>query len=272
MNESFVMFDSYMERASLQLKVELEEYVESTLTSSSVFVEGAKELAAKMKDAIREILRRLRTFIEDTKKNYAKYKADKKLEEKIEHISAMLGKHDKFKQLQVKYKDKTPKAVFIKNQKKAFKELFRKKGTTKEEIRHYFSKYKDQLSIIDKTACAGAMIAVSAIVSKGFISGIMDGVKSALEDTESSVKELDTIIDNYNKSKLYGESAEEISKDELDEDMGRLEILNLYARFAAEMDSDLVNVTKEIIEEMESAIDEAFDVVKKSIEAEDDID
>ena len=54
--------------------------------------------------------------------------------------------------------------------------------------------------------------------------------------------------------------------------MERLEVLNLYARFAAEMDSDLVNVTKEIIEEMESAIDEAFDVVKKSIEAEDDID
>ena len=139
MNESFVMFDSYMERASLQLKVELEEYVESTLTSSSVFVEGAKELAAKMKDAIREIHRRLRTFIEDTKKNYAKYKADKKLEDKIERIAIMLGKHDKFKQLQVKYKDKTPKAVFIKNQKKAFKELFRKRGTTKEEIRHYFS-------------------------------------------------------------------------------------------------------------------------------------
>ena len=93
-----------------------------------------------------------------------------------------------------------------------------------------------------------------------------------MEDTESSVKELDNMVDAYNKSKLYGESAEEISKDELDEDMERLEVLNLYARFAAEMDSDLVNVTKEIIEEMESAIDEAFDVVKKSIEAEDDID
>ena len=116
------------------------------------------------------------------------------------------------------------------------------------------------------------MIAVGAIVAKGFISGLMDGVKSALEDTESSVKELDNMVDDYNKAKLFGESAEEISKDEIDEDMERLEVLNLYARYAAEMDSDLVNVTKEIIEEMETVVDEAFDVVKKSIEAEDDID
>lgn len=272
MNESFVMFDSYMERASLQLKVELEEYVESTLTSSSVFVEGAKEFATKMKDAIREIIRRIKTFIEDTKNNYAKYKADKKLEEKIERVAIMLGKHEKFKQLQVKYKDKTPKAVFIKNQKKAFKDLFKKRGTTKDEIKNFFTKYKDQLSIIDKAKCAGVMITVGSICTKGFLSGLIDSIGQALEDSSSSIKDLDNVIDDYNRSKIFKESKEEISKDDVKDDLEQLELLNLYARYAAEMDSDLVKVSKEMMNEMESIVDEALKVVMESIEAEIDND
>lgn len=272
MNESFNLLDSYMERASLQLKVELEEYVESTLTSSSVFVEGAKEFAHKIKEAIQEVIRRLKTFIEDTKKNYAKYKADKKLEDKIDRIAAMLGKHDKFKQLQVKYKDKSPKAVFIKNQKKAFKDLFRKRGTTKEEIKNFFEKYKDQLSIIDKTKCAGAMIAIGAIIAKGFVAGVVDGVGEALEDTASSVKDLDNIVEDYQKAKVFSESTEELTKEEVKEDTAYLEVVNLYARYAAEMESDLVKVSKEMMQEMEAVVDDALKIVMESIEAEMDND
>ena len=272
MNESFTLYDSYMERASLQLKVELEEYVESTLTSSSVFVEGAKEFATKMKDAIREIIRRIKTFIEDTKKNYAKYKADKKLEEKIERVATMLGKHEKFKQLQVKYKDKTPKAVFIKNQKKAFKDLFRKKGTTKDEIKNFFTKYKDQLSTIDKAKCAGVMITVGSICAKGVMFAIINGIGNSLDESSSSVNDLDNILDDYNRSKIFKESTEEVSKDDVKDDLERLELLNLYARYAAEMDSDLVKVSKEMMDEIESVVDEALKVVMESIEAEMDID
>lgn len=246
MDEPLSRFESYMERASLQLKVELEEYVESTLnTSSSIFInEATDSFLEKFKKAIKLIIERLKEFLQDTKMNIQKFRKEKALEKRINKISDILNSDSKLKSLQIKYKDYTPKSRFIKREKEALKRLIRKKGTTKEELKIFMDRYKDELSDPQKIGIAISSILAIKFVSKEFISGIIDGFNHM--SVEETLKELSDI-----DIERYLTESENVSKEDIVTDT---DIMIIYARMLAEMATDELKVQREFMEEFESVL------------------
>ena len=254
-------FDSYMERASLQLKVELEEYVESTLnTSSSIFItEASDSFLTKLKAAIDLIIKRLKEFIHDTKMNFQKFRKEKAAEGRLERLLSAINKDSKLKELKVKFKDYTPKARFIKREKEAFKRLIRKKGTTKEELKIAFDRYKNELSDFEK-----AGITISSILAIKFLSTeFLDGLYEVINSTDKSANDTVEDLENIDFSNTVFESATE--KTEVTD---ITDVMTVYARMLSEMATDEIKVQREIMIEIDAVIREIDNEVKKSFRGE----
>lgn len=261
MDKPLNWFDSYMERASLQLKVELEEYVESTLnTSSSIFItEATDSFLTKLKAAIKLIIQRLKEFIHDTKMNFQKFKKEKVAEGRIERLALAINKDSKLKELKVKFKDYTPKARFIKREKEAFKRLIRKKGTTKEELKIAFDRYKDELSDFEKAGITISSILAIKFLSSEFLDGIYDGINAMSKSAEDTIDDLD----NIDFSGVITESTSEKT-----EVIDTTDIMTVYARMLSEMATDEIKVQREIMIEIDAVIREIDTEVKKSFRGE----
>ena len=249
MEEPLTRFNSYMEKASLQLRVELEEYVESTLnTSSSIFIiEGADSFFEKFKKAIKLIIERLKEFIRDTKVNFQKYKKDKASEEKIDKLASIFNKSDKLKSLKVKYKDYSPKAKFIKSEKEALQRMVRKKGTTKEELKIFMDRYKNELSTMEKVGIAITTVSAITIISKSFIKGLQKGFNSSIENAEDTIEELG----NGKIIPFPVKESTEVSKEDISKDS---EMMVLYARYLAEICTDEIKVQRETLIEFDKTL------------------
>lgn len=254
MDKTLNWFGSYMERASLQLRVELEEYVESTVSASgSTFItEGASEFFEKFKAALKLIIQRLKEFIQDTKVNFQKYKKDKLTEKRINKLNSTINKSKKLKSLEVEYKDYSPKTKFIKREREALKRLVRKKGTKKEELILFMKRYKDSLSDEEKLGIKKILIKASIFASIGFIKGINDGLNDSCDYAYDTIEEYDEMC----IKKAFVESAGTASVTD-DSDL-----MVAYVKALAEMANDELITQRKIVEEF----DKSFDQLEKEID------
>lgn len=257
MEEPFKRFDSYMERASLQLRVELEEYVESTInTSSSIFLtEGAKEFGNKLKNAVKLIIERLKEFIQDSKVSFENYRRGKALEKKVDKLASIIGASDKLKDLKVKYKDYSPKAKYIKSQKEAFKRLVRKPGTKSQELKLFMKRYTEGLSDSEKLAGVVTTIAVTVAVSKATLKGVYSGFNEFMEEASKEAKELDV---RTKKTSSFNESTKEEILESSD-----MEIM--ITRYMTTIINDGVQCQREILKNYENSINEIDKMVKEEL-------
>lgn len=250
MEEPFRRFDSYMENASLQLRIELEEYVESTIESSgSIFVsESVNDYLTKIKNAIKLLIERLREFIQDTKNNLNKFKADKEFERKLDKLSSIITRDEKLKSIKIKYKDKTPIRKFIKNEKEALKRLVRKPGTKVDELKLFMKRYRESLSKKEKTDIILATVSLGTICFYPFLKGFRDAINDELDEAIDEIK--DTENSNIIQFPVKESESTELTKEQI-------EIYSLYIRFDIEMSNDLVELSKERIKDLESLVSEA---------------
>lgn len=255
MNEPLNRFDSYMERASLQLKVELEEYVESTLTTSgSTFItESSETFFEKFKRGIQLVIEKLKEFINDAKMNFQKRKTDKSTEKRIDRLSSVIKKSDKLASKKVDYKDYSKKASFISQKKDELKKLFRKSSTTKEDIKKFIEDYKKELSASDKVKIAVISVTLLVAASKGFYDGLCEGYRKATALIDKDVSDLESI----RKDDVFKES-EEVTKSYITESA---EMMALYTKAIADMCTDEIIVQREIIMEYEKTLSEIEKVV-----------
>ena len=251
MDESINRFKSYMEKASLQLQIELEEYATS---SSSIYVnEGVREFNEKLKRGIKLIITRLKEFIQDTRVNIEKYMVQKKVEKRIAKIAKWMHKSNELKNMQVKYKDRSARARFIKKEKAAMKRMFRKKNTKAEELKVQFQRYKEQLSILEKAEIAYASSKVIQIISNAFVNGLQAHLDEALDDAEYTAEELAgaELFINASNNRNINESVE---GDEVDvKEMSTM--ITEYSNYITTMSIDEINVWRETFNEYMKILD-----------------
>ena len=260
MNEPLNRFESYMERASLQLKVELEEYVESTLTTSgSTFItESSETFFEKFKRGIKLIIEKLKEFINDAKMNFQKRNTDKSTEKRIDRLSFIIKKSDKLASKKVDYKDHSKKASFISQKKDELKKLFRKPSTTKDDIKQFIEDYKKELSASDKVKIVVISVTLVVAASKGFYEGICEGYRKATELADKDVSDLEGI----KKQDVFKES-EDITKSYITENA---EMIALYTKAIADMCTDEIIVQRETIKAYEETLTEIEKVVDKYLD------
>jgi len=203
MDKPLELFESYTEKAFQQYELELEDFSRvlsvSPSSSSDFMLEAAtNSFIDKIKNAIAVIAQRLKEFIDDTRANINRYFAEKKIQEKIAFINSVLEKYPVLKHMKIKYSDRRPILELIENEKKAIKRMVRKKGTTSEELKIRYERYREQKTKLELMARAGSVVTVATLITGGFLLGIIHTVRKTLSSCDNDAEGLGN-IPNINK-------------------------------------------------------------------------
>lgn len=237
--ESIEKFDSYMERASLQFKVELEGRAKAILdpSSSALFTEEATgSFMEKLKRGFELIKRRLMELIQDTRANFMKYRADKAMKKRMKKLQDMLSKYPILKKIKVPYADMSPMFRFIEREKLALKRMVRKPGTTKEEIKLFMKKYVERMTLKQKILSAAAFITIAAL----FTGSIIQGFEMELDRIQKDVQ--DTNADDPMLAKMESDFAEAMGE---------------YTSAYSKMTADEIKFCREMMTNMDKALRDA---------------
>lgn len=252
MYDSIRVFGSYMEKASLQFNIELEEYVESVLnynsSSSLVVLEASKNgLIEKIQKGTENIISKIKTFWQDTKNNITKYVIDKKIENKVKKIENKCKGNKHLQKLKINHKDFSAKKKFLKREKESLKKLFEKKGKSSKEKSAEAKKIIENVKkkLKEEKFVKHVIIEVSIYASLAFFKGIMDefrkdneSINSDLErirqDGERALKTIQNGTNRTLEEAKRGMKVNESAEDSFDES-GTVELINDYQNFINEI-------------------------------------